>query len=52
MQGYLSSAYQQQAQTLHNYYLPIEKDESISLADRKQAMLERWIRHTDLLVQE
>ena len=51
-QGHLSPEYQRQAQALHDHYLPIEKDETIPLEERKQAMVEWWREHKELLIKE
>jgi HAD superfamily hydrolase (TIGR01544 family) len=51
-QGYFSPAYQKTAQAYHNHYLPIEKDTTLPLAERKKAMLEWWTKHKELLIKE
>lgn len=48
---YLSEEYSKKAKELENYYIPIEKDESIPLETRKLKMDEWWKRHKELLVE-
>ena len=48
---YLSEEYSKKAKELENYYIPIEKDESIPLETRKLEMNERRKRHKELLVE-
>ena len=47
---YLSEEYSKKAKELESIYIPIEKDETISLETRKLKMDERWRRHKELLV--
>jgi hypothetical protein len=49
---YLSKEYQQAAQTLFEKYHPIEVDESIPLAKRKQHMQTWRVEHKQLLITE
>lgn len=51
-EGYLTEHYQQQANVDHDYYLPIEKDETLSFEYRKAMMQEWWTKHKSLLVAE
>ncbi len=48
--NYLSADYVKQAKALFNYYHPIEIDHKISLAKKKEKMLEWWKRHFALLM--
>ena len=48
---YLSEEYSKKAKELENYYIPIEKDESIPLETRKLEMNERRRKHKELLVE-
>jgi 5'-nucleotidase len=51
-EGYLSLHYQKTAQAYYQYYLPIEKDETLPFAERKAAMLEWRVKHKQLLIAE
>jgi len=47
---YISKDYAEKAHELANKYRPKEKDESLPLAERKQAMTNWWNEHFDLLI--
>jgi len=50
-EDYLVSGYSDKAKALFKYYHAIEVDSSISLDERKKAMEEWWIKHSDLLIE-
>jgi cytosolic 5'-nucleotidase 3 len=50
--GYLSEEYQKTAQWYYKHYHAIEIDETISLEQRKNAMLEWWTKHKIILIKE
>jgi len=47
---YLSEEYSEKAKALANKYHPIEINPSISMQEKKKAMLEWWTQHFDLLI--
>lgn len=47
--NYLTPDYPAQAQALYDHYAPIERDQSLSLAERSAAMLTWWKTHFALL---
>lgn len=47
---YLTSDYREKAHTLYNKYHPIEIDSTISISEKKKAMLEWWTKHFSLLI--
>ena len=50
--GYLSEEYQKTAQEMYAYYSVIERDETLPLSERQDAMQEWRVKHKQLLIKE